>query len=51
VYEVYEYQVTRYDQQTREGGLFAKYIDTFVKLKAEDPGYPDWVHTAEDKYR
>jgi hypothetical protein len=30
--EVYEYQVT---PSTGEGGLFARYIDTFVKLKAE----------------
>jgi hypothetical protein len=41
VYEVYEYQVTRYDTQTREDGLFAQYIDTFLKLKAEASGYPD----------
>jgi hypothetical protein len=24
VYKVYEYQVTRYDPQTREGGFFAQ---------------------------
>jgi hypothetical protein len=40
-FDVYEYQVIRYDPQTREGGLFAQYIDTFMKLKAEDSGYPD----------
>jgi hypothetical protein len=47
VYEVYEYQVTRYDKQTGDRGLFALYIDTFLKLKAEASGYPDFVHTAE----
>jgi hypothetical protein len=51
VYEVYEYQVTRYDPETREGGLFAQYVDTFLKLKAEASGYPDWVHDAEDEDR
>jgi hypothetical protein len=51
VYEVYEYQVTRYDPQTREGGLFAQYIDTFLKLKAEASGFPDWVQNADDEDR
>jgi hypothetical protein len=34
VHDVYEYNVTRYDPETREGGLFAGYIDTYLKLKA-----------------
>ena len=38
VYEVYEY-VTRYESETGEGGLFAGYIDTFLKLKEEANGY------------
>jgi len=28
ILEVYEYQVTRYDPETGNGGLFAEYIDT-----------------------
>ena len=35
IYEVYEYQVTRYDTETHDGGLFADYIDKFLKLKSE----------------
>jgi len=38
--EAYEYEVTKYDPQTREGRLFADYINTFFKLKAEPSGYP-----------
>jgi len=38
--ELYEYKVTRYNHETREGGLFAGYIDTFFKFKAEASGYP-----------
>jgi hypothetical protein len=49
VLEVYEYQVTQFDPSTGEGGLFAKYIDTFVKLKAEASGYPSWVTCPEDE--
>jgi hypothetical protein len=51
IYEIYEYEVTRYDPQTGQGGLFAEYIDTFLKLKAEASGYPDWVRTPEDEIR
>jgi hypothetical protein len=40
VHEVYEYNVTRYYPETREGGLFAGYIDTFLKFNAEASGYP-----------
>jgi hypothetical protein len=29
IHEVYEYKVTRYDPETREGGLFAGYIHFF----------------------
>jgi len=47
---VYEY-VTRYDPETREGGLFAGYIDTFLKMKAEASGYPGWVRSPVDEER
>jgi len=30
ILEFYEYQVTRYDPETGNGGLFAEYIDTFL---------------------
>jgi len=51
VFEVYEYDVRQYDPQTGQGGLFAKYIDTFLKLKTEASGYPDWVRTPENEDR
>ena len=40
VHEIYEYQVTQYNPQTGDGGLFTQYINTFLKLKAEASGYP-----------
>ena len=49
IHELYEYKVTSYDTETREGGLFAGYIDTFLKLKAESSGYPAWVRTPADE--
>jgi hypothetical protein len=49
VHEVYEYQVTKYDPQSGDGGLFVEYINTFLKLKAEASGYPNWVQCLEDE--
>jgi hypothetical protein len=31
IHIVFDYKVTRYDPETREVGLFAGYIDTFLK--------------------
>ena len=47
--EVYQYEVTQYDPDTCEGGLFVEYINTFLKLKAEASGYPSCVRTPEDE--
>ena len=46
--EVYECEVTKYNPHTREGGLFADNINTFLKLKAEAIGYRSWVGNRED---
>ena len=32
--------MTKYNQATKTGGLFAEYIDTFYKLKTEASGLP-----------
>ena len=49
IHEVYDYQVTQYNQETGEGGLFAEYINTFLKPKAEGSGYSNWVRTPNDE--
>jgi len=49
IYEVYEYQVTQYNPETGEGGLFVDYINNFFKLKAEASGYPGWFRNLEDE--
>jgi hypothetical protein len=49
--EVYEYEVTKFNPHTREGGRFADYINTYLKLKAEASGYPTWVRNPEDEER
>ena len=51
VYEFWEYEVTCFDKDTISGGLFAEYVDMFLKLKQESSGYPSWVQSEEDKDR
>jgi hypothetical protein len=48
MFEIYEYEVDMYDPYSREGGFFADFINTFLKLKAEANGYPIWVRTLEN---
>ncbi|XP_043285730.1 uncharacterized protein [Venturia canescens] len=38
--EIWQYEITRYDPLTRSGGLFADYINTFLKIKQEASGAP-----------
>jgi hypothetical protein len=49
VHEVHEYQVTQYDPETGDGGLFVEYINTFLKLKAEASGNVNSVQRPEDE--
>ena len=51
IHELFEYNVTRYDPETREGGLFAGYIYTFLKLKGEANVYLAWVRNPADEER
>ena len=38
---------TQYDPETKEGGLFVSYINTFLKYKLEASGPSDWIKTPE----
>jgi hypothetical protein len=49
IQEVYQYEVTQYNLNTGVGGLLVEYINTFLKLKQEASGYPDWVRTPDDE--
>jgi hypothetical protein len=52
IHESYEYEGTQYGPKTGVGGHFVRYIDTFIRLKAEASGYAGWVKSpeAEDRY-
>jgi hypothetical protein len=50
IYEVWHFkEISRYDPETKTGGVFTEYVNTFLKLKQEASGWPAWVHTEEDK--
>jgi len=51
VFEVWEYEVTCFDKDTKTEGLFAEYVNMFLKLKQESSGYPSWVQSEDDKGR
>ena len=49
IYEIYHWnKTTKYDPNSGKGGLFADYINTFLKIKQEASGWPSWC-TDEDK--
>ena len=49
IYEVYHWkETTQYKPETKEGGVFAFYINTFLKFKQEASDPPDWVKTPDD---
>ncbi|XP_065219194.1 uncharacterized protein LOC135844777 [Planococcus citri] len=49
IYEVWAYKSTKYNIQTNSGGLFANYINTFLKIKQEASGFPPHVQSDDDK--
>jgi len=51
VFEFWEYSITCFDKDTNVGGLFAEYVNMFLKLKQESSGFPSWVQSEDDKDR
>lgn len=49
LYIIWQYQLTRYDPQTEQGGLFAQYVNCFLKIKQEASGWPSWCTNEEEK--
>ena len=50
IHKVWHFSETaQYDPDTKKGGLFADYINTFLKLKQEASGWPKWCDTKEKK--
>ena len=43
------HEVWRFPEDQRQTGLFADYVNTWLKLKQETVGWPSWCQTAEKK--
>ncbi|XP_060588537.1 uncharacterized protein LOC132743952 [Ruditapes philippinarum] len=52
VYEVWHFdEMAQYDPHTKTGGLFTEYVNTFLKVKQEASGWPDWCKTETDRHK
>ena len=52
MYEVWHFsETTQYNRESGEEGIFAGYINTFLRIKQESSGYPDWCKTEQDKIK
>lgn len=49
IFIIWQYKTTQYDRKTNTGGLFAEYINTFLKLKQQASGWPEWCIDDESK--
>ena len=51
-YEAWHFPLTdQYDPDTKTGGLWADYINLWLKQKQQASGWPDWVESESDKQR
>ncbi|XP_031342123.1 uncharacterized protein LOC116170010 [Photinus pyralis] len=47
LHEVWEYETTQYNRESKTGGLFSGYVDNFLKTKQECSGWPSWCLSEE----
>lgn len=46
IYEVLYFEsISQYNSMTKAGGIFTEYMNTFLKVKQEASGWPDWWQT------
>ena len=50
-YVICQFESPQYDTRTGEGGLFANYVNTFLRLKQQASGWPDWYVDEPSKQR
>ena len=47
--KIHDRKVWHFPEDQRKMGLFADYVNTWLKIKQESAGYPGWAQTAEQK--
>ena len=43
--------ISKYDEQSKSGGVFTEYVNTFLKIKQESSGMPSWCTTDDLKQK
>jgi len=52
IFSVWHWEkIEQYDDETKTGGLFTQYVNTFLKIKQENSGFPSWCKNEEDKMK
>jgi len=52
IYEVWHFQeLSQYNPETKTCGLFTEYVNTFLKVKQEASGWPDWCVDEDKKHQ
>jgi len=52
IYEVWHFdEISQYDSISKCGGVFTEYVNTFLKLKQEASGWPEWCQSEEDRQK
>lgn len=52
IYKVWHFDnVEQYDPNSKTGGVFTEYINTFLKMKQEASGWPSWCIAEIDKQK
>ena len=52
IYEVWHFdEVSQYDLQSKTGGIFTEYVNTFLKIKQEASDWPQWCTTDDLKQK
>ena len=49
IYEVWEYEISQYDEHTKTGGVFTDFMNCFLKLKQEASDWPPNVSSETEK--
>ena len=50
IFEIWHFDKTeKYNHNTETGGLFTDYVNTFLQIKQQASGFPNWVKTHQDK--
>lgn len=52
IFEVWHFdRISQYDLLAKEGGAFTDYVNTFLKMKQEASGWPEWCKTDEERFK